>query len=190
MKLKFWLLTGLLLFSRGCDFYSTSLWFFQPDGMKGEMNPLTYFFGVGWNGLILANVIVISLILHAFYQYSYHKTKPQFTTRPKDYMDYGSLLYFNQSGQLYKLMYQCPKNHSVAWQHFGYIVVRVVIILSFLAPAHNLLQYYNVATYDLVLDAIHLVMRPLLLMALFGIALLVYFQIRILKKEFAKLPPQ
>ena len=38
MKVKFILLTFLLLFARGCDFYSTSLWFFQKDGIKDERN--------------------------------------------------------------------------------------------------------------------------------------------------------
>jgi hypothetical protein len=46
MKLKFFLLTFLLLFSRGCDFYSTSLWFF--DNPTGEQNPLYQF--LAWAG--------------------------------------------------------------------------------------------------------------------------------------------
>ncbi|MBK8747870.1 MAG: hypothetical protein IPM04_08350 [Saprospiraceae bacterium] len=45
MKIKFFLLTFLVLFSRGCDFYSTSLWFF--DNPTGETNPLYRYFGVG-----------------------------------------------------------------------------------------------------------------------------------------------
>ena len=77
MKLKFLTITFLLIFARGCDFYSTSLWFFEPGGMEGETNPLTSIFGVGWNGLIIANVIVIVPIIacYFFYEFSYRPKK-------------------------------------------------------------------------------------------------------------------
>ncbi len=61
MKLKFFILTFFLLFARGCDFYSTRLWFF--DDPTGEQNPLYRFFGTGWTGLIIVNLIIVGLIL-------------------------------------------------------------------------------------------------------------------------------
>ena len=73
MKLKFFLLTFLLLFVRGCDFYSTSLWFF--DNPSGEQNPLYKIFGVGWTGLIIANIVIVGLIIYAFYYYSFRYTR-------------------------------------------------------------------------------------------------------------------
>ena len=35
-KLKFLSVMFLLLFARGCDFYSTSLWIFQEGGLEHE----------------------------------------------------------------------------------------------------------------------------------------------------------
>ena len=63
----------LLLFARGCDFYSTSLWIFQEGGLEHETNPLTQIFGVGWNGLVMVNVIVITLISYCFYIYTFSR---------------------------------------------------------------------------------------------------------------------
>ncbi len=59
MKLKFFTLTFLMLCARGCDFYSTSLWFF--DNPSGKTNPLYKFFGAGWTVLIDTNIIVVGL---------------------------------------------------------------------------------------------------------------------------------
>ena len=70
-KIKFLSVMFLLLFARGCDFYSTSLWIFQEGGLEHETNPLTQIFGVGWNGLVMVNVIVITLISYCFYIYTF-----------------------------------------------------------------------------------------------------------------------
>ncbi|MBK9643389.1 MAG: hypothetical protein IPO72_19450 [Saprospiraceae bacterium] len=95
MKLKFFLLTFLLVFARGCDFYSTSLWFF--DNPTGEQNPLYKFFGIGWTGLIAVNVIVVGLIIYAFYFYSF-KYKSTRQTSSNNLPDFVSELYFNEKG--------------------------------------------------------------------------------------------
>ena len=84
MKLKFFLLTFLLLFARGCDFYSTSLWFFQPDGPSGETNPLVRIFGFGFTGLVVTNIIIVGLMIYAFYYYSFKYTTPKVPTKPLD----------------------------------------------------------------------------------------------------------
>ena len=83
MKLKFFILTFLLLFARGCDFYSTSLWFF--DNPTGEQNLLYRFFNFGWSGLIISNIIIVSAIIYAFYYYTfkYKKAKTKIITNIK-----------------------------------------------------------------------------------------------------------
>ena len=101
MKLKFIVLTFLLLFARGCDFYSTSLWFF--DNPTGETNPLTSILGFGWYGLLASNAIIIGLIIYAFYYYSFrYKIKKTNTTSTK-LTDYVSELYFNEKGKYERL---------------------------------------------------------------------------------------
>ena len=145
MKLKFFMLTFLLLFARGCDFYSTSLWFF--DNPTGEQNPLYKFFGVGWTGLIISNIIIVGLIIYAFYFYSFkYKTIRQ--TSSNNLIDFVSELYFNEKGRFYQIFYKTPKNKSTFIAHTGYVMVRVAIVGSFLATFHNICQYYNVTFYN------------------------------------------
>lgn len=159
MKLKFILFVFLLLFARGCDFYSTSLWIFEPDGLQSETNPLTRFFGIGWNGLIVANVIVISIVILAFYFYSFrYKTARLKPDSGSNYREYASLLYYKKKGQLYQLFYRLPSNKKAMIAHSGYVLVRVIIFASLLATIHNLGQYYQLSFY---VSFRNLVGRPL-----------------------------
>lgn len=181
MKPKFFLLTIILLFSRGCDFYSTGLWFF--DNPTGETNPLYRFFGVGWTGLVIANALIIGLIIYAFYFYSF-KYKPKQQTTSKNLTDFVSELYFNEKGRFYHVFYKAPKNKAVLLAHTGYVLVRVVIVGSFLAAFHNLCQYYNVAFYNTFRE---IVGRPLYV--IYGIMLLsmFYFPFRLWRREFRQI---
>jgi hypothetical protein len=178
MKLKFFILTTLLLFARGCDFYSTSLWFF--DNPIGETNPLYRFFGVGWTGLIISNVIIVGLIIYAFYFYSFkYKTTRQ--TSSKNLTDFVSELYFNEPGRFFQIFYKTPKNKSTLLAHTGYILVRVVIVASFLATFHNICQYYNVAFYNTFRE---LVGRPLFVIYGLILFMFMYFSYRLWRKEY------
>jgi hypothetical protein len=178
MKLKFFLLTFILLFARGCDFYSTSLWFF--DNPTGETNPLYRFFGVGWTGLIITNVIIVGLIIYAFYFYSF-KYKSTRQTSSNNLTDFISELYFNEKGRFFQIFYKTPKNKSTLLAHTGYVLVRVVIVASFLATFHNICQYYNVTFYNTFRE---MVGRPLYV--IYGLILFtfMYFSYRLWRKEY------
>ena len=179
MKTKFFLLTFLLLFARGCDFYSTSLWFF--DNPSGETNPLTSILGFGWTGLLVSNGIIIGLILFAFYFYSF-RYKPSYPFAvPSKFTDFVSLLYFNQKGRLLDVFYKVPKNKKMLLAHTGYVLVRVVIFGSFLATFHNLCQFYNVFFYNSFRE---LVGRPLFVIYGLMLSSLFYFSYRIWHKEY------
>ncbi|MBP6183943.1 MAG: hypothetical protein KA479_03320 [Saprospiraceae bacterium] len=181
MKLKFYFLTFMLLFSRGCDFYSTSLWFFQPNGMAGEMNPLTRYLGVGWNGLVITNAILIGLIIYAFYYFTFRYKPIRLTTIPDNLIDYVSVIYYNEKGRLHLLFYKTPLHKKTFLAHSGYVLVRVVIIASFLATIHNLCQFYNVPVYNTFRE---IVGRPLYVIYGLMIGSMLYFYYRIWKKEF------
>jgi hypothetical protein len=157
MKLKFALFTFLILFARGCDFYSTSLWFF--DNPKGETNPLYRLFGIGWTGLIIANIIIVGLVIFAFYNFYFRYKRPtNLNKEPKDYIELASLQYFNSPDKFYQIFYKIPKNKTVLFAHFGYVLTIVFIIASFLATIHNLCQFYNLNFYNTFRD---IVGRPL-----------------------------
>lgn len=70
-KIKYISVIFLLLFARGCDFYSTSLWIFQEGGLEHKTNPLTQIFGVGRNMLVFVNVIIVALVSYCFYIYMF-----------------------------------------------------------------------------------------------------------------------
>lgn len=178
MKLKFIILTVILLFARGCDFYSTSLWFF--DNPTGETNPLYRFFGVGWTGLIIANIIIVGLIIYAFYFYSFNYKTTRQTSSTK-LTDFVSELYFNEKGRFFDVFYKTPKNKLTLLAHSGYVLTRVVIVGSFLATFHNVCQFYDLTFYNTFRE---IVGRPLYV--IYGLILLsfIYFLFRLWSKEY------
>lgn len=179
MKLKFFILTFLLLFSRGCDFYSTSLWFF--DNPTGEQNPLYRFFGLGWTGLIITNLIIVAFIIYAFYYYSFKYKSAKWKTKANRLTEFVSELYFNEKGRFVEVFYKVPKNKKELLAHSGYILVRVLIFVSFLATIHNLCQYYNVPIYNSFRE---LVVRPLYVIYGLMFLSLFYFTYRVWSKEY------
>lgn len=179
MKFKFFLLTILLLFSRGCDFYSTGLWFF--DDPTGETNPLYQIFGVGWTGLIIINVMVVGLIIYAFYYFTFKYKRTIVHSKPSGLTDFVSELYFFEKGRFKEILYKTPKNKKTILAHMGYISIRVVIFVSFLATFHNLCQFYNVSFYNSFRE---LVGRPLFVIYGLFILSIVYFTYRIWNREY------
>lgn len=178
MKLKFFILTILLLFARGCDFYSTSLWFF--DNPTGETNPLYRFFGVGWTGLIITNIIIVGLIIYAFYFYSFkYKTKGK--TSSNNLTGFVSELYFNEKGRFFQIFYRIPKNKPAFLAHAGYVLVRVGIVASFLATFHNVCQFYNLSFYNSFRE---IVGRPLYIIYGLILASFIYFSYQLWRNEY------
>lgn len=159
MKIKYFFLVFLLLFARGCDFYSTSLWIFQENGLDHETNPLASLFGVGWNGLVLVNVIIIGLVIGLSYYYNF-KYKPtyNFNQTPKNYKEFISLMYYDAPNSFHKVFYGIPGNKRVWMAHSGYILIRVIIFASFLAAFHNICQHYSLEFYNEYRLIVH---RPL-----------------------------
>lgn len=179
MKTKFFLLTSLLLFARGCDFYSTSLWFF--DDPTGETNPLYKLFVVGWTGLIIVNIIIFGLIIYAFYYYSFKYSTPKTNSASNTLTDFVSELYFNENGNFLKVFYRTPKNKKILLAHSGYVFVRVFIFISFIATIHNLCQFYNISFYN---SFRNLVGRPLYVIYGLMLTSVFYFSYRLWQKEF------
>ena len=169
--LKFCLLSSLLLFSRGCDFYSTSLWIFQEGGLEGEMNPLTQLFGVGWNGLIISNAILIALVLFLLSRYYFRHTVPKdLHPTPTNFKEMISLWYFGRPDRFYRVYYYMPLNKPVTQAHAGMILTITIIIGSFLATFHNLCQFYQIPFYGQVREWVG---RPLFV--IYGLIMLSVF---------------
>ncbi len=188
MKVKFILLTLLLLFSRGCDFYSTSLWFFQKDGIKNESNPLTRFFSVGWNGLIIANIIVVGLIIVMLYWFYFRYKRPiKFLQEPKNYKEFASLQFFCEPNKFYQSYYKKPKHLKVAIAYFGFVFTVSVIVASFLATFHNISQFYNFEFYNKYRE---IVKRPLFVIYALYVLTIIFTYHGLLISEYKKYKTQ
>lgn len=179
MKSKFFLLTFLLLFSRGCDFYSTSLWFF--DNPTDEQNLLYRVFGFGWTGLVVSNIILIGLIIYCFYYYTYRYRIGNVVTKPNKLTDYVSERYYGRTGLFFQVFYKTPSNKMTLLGHSGYVLIRVLIVGSILAAIHNLCQFYNVPIYNTFRK---IVGRPLFIIYGLIFLSLIFFQYRLWSKEY------
>jgi hypothetical protein len=179
MRTKFFLLTFLLLFARGCDFYSTSLWFF--DNPTGEQNLLYRLFGLGWTGLIISNILIVGLIIYAFYYYSFIYGKTKIKSTSNNLTDFVSELYFNEKGHFLKVFYRTPKNKKTLLAHTGYVMVRFIIFISFIATIHNLCQFYNISFYN---SFRNIVGRPLFVIYGLMVISFLYFSYRLWQREF------
>lgn len=180
MKAKFLLLSFLLLFARGCDFYSTTLWYF--DNPSHETNPLSSILGFGWKGLVVANLIIVSLILFAHYYYSFKHSIVIPSYQPKNLTEYISEIYYNQKNKFYQVFYKFPINKRILIAHNGYVLIRAAIIGSFLAAIHNLCLFYNVPIYDAYNK---MVGWPEYVVYFLIVLSIIYFTHRIWKKEYS-----
>ncbi len=184
MKLRFIVLTLLLLLTRGVDFYSTSLWYFRENGRHDEMNPLASLLGAGWNTLVLVNAALVGLIIFCYYHYCF-KYRPELSTdrRPRNFREYASLLYFNQPGKFFQIFYRIPANRSVLYAHMGYVLIHTLIIAGLLAALHNFSQFYGFSFYQGFREWVG---RPLyVIYAVIGLAGLVFYY-SFLAKAFRK----
>lgn len=179
MKVKFAVFSFFLIFFRGCDFYSTSLWFF--DNPADETNPMSMIFGMGWTGFIIFNIVVVSFILYLFYYYSFQYSVNPISELPNKLTEYISKRYYGVTKKFYWIFYKIPKNKSAFFGHLGYTIIRVVIIASILATIHNLCQFYHIPIYNTFREIVN---RPLYF--IYGLIIIstIYFLYRIWSKEF------
>lgn len=182
--LKYISVIFLMLFARGCDFYSTSLWIFQENGIADETNPLTQIFGVGWTGLVLVNIIILVIVSYCYYIYIFkYKVHKNLKIKPETFTDYASVLYYENKNQLWKLLYKVPTNKKAAIAHTGYIAIWAIIFASFMAMTHNLLQFYDNKYYDVYLETIK---YPRVIFYTIMLSPLLFLSIKLYKREFAK----
>jgi hypothetical protein len=103
------------------------------------------------------------------------------SAKPNNLMDYVSERYYGKAGLFFQIFYKTPGNKNTLWGHMGYVLIRMVIIGSFLATIHNLCQFYNIPMYNTFRE---IVGRPLYI--IYGLIFLsfIFFQYRLWNKEF------
>ena len=143
--------TILLGALRGLDFYSTSLWFLRPDGYLDETNPLVAWYGIGanWELLWMVNVLLVLLILGAYWFYCFrYRPKFKLNAIPGSPLDLVKWQYFGRSVPTWQLVVRPPKHLWPGLAHLGFVGIRCLAIGSLLAGIHNLGQFYGWEVYS------------------------------------------
>lgn len=124
-----------------------SIWFFlmlsdglltyinTPD-LKREGNPLVAVFGLGWESLFLANILVFGLyIITTYYAFVRYKTV---AIQAKNVFEYISGLLYGRTDKFIWFLYKFPKNRKPYGAILGFalaytmIVGRTVVVLEWL----------------------------------------------------------
>ncbi|WP_116109188.1 hypothetical protein [Lewinella sp. IMCC34191] len=172
----------LLLFMRGCDIYSTSLWFFQTEGYKDETNPLVGL-GMDWNVLLVANVIVVIGVLALYYVHLINRQKvpalPRLQGEYRSTWDFAADLYYGSRKHKYKLLYRLSDDKRIALGHYGVVLLSTIVFASGVATAHNLLSYHRVGFYVDLKGSIN----NLLYLYYLAFALFAFFSYRSILRE-------
>lgn len=150
MWLKYFSVLCLLVFMRGCDFYSTSLWFFQENGAQSESNPLVRHLGLGWNSLVVTNVVMVLVIAVLYYIYLFvhtRKMQQRIMDTNGGLLPFASRLYFGSPGRPWRIMYKFANDKSISLAHAGYALMFTLIFASGVATLHNIFSFYGYEFY-------------------------------------------
>ncbi|MCU0321678.1 MAG: hypothetical protein MUE72_04635, partial [Chitinophagaceae bacterium] len=101
---------------------------------------------------------MVAFIIGSFYYYTFHYRPKLITVLPKSVFEYLSICYYNRPDKFYWTFYKIPTDLKTSFGHFGYAIIRVVIIGGVLATFHNVCQFYDVAFYNTFRE---IVVRPL-----------------------------
>ncbi|MBK9106585.1 MAG: hypothetical protein IPL92_19005 [Saprospiraceae bacterium] len=88
----------------------------------------------------------------------------------------------SKKGKAYQIFYKAPTDKRILIAHLGYVMIRAMIVGSFLATFHNLCQYYQVGFYDTYRD---IVGRPLFVIYGLIVFSVLFFLYRVLRKEYS-----
>lgn len=138
--IKFWILTLLTLIITIVDLLLT---FIGTPDLSKESNPLVYTAGLGWVGLITANIIVITLFISLYY-YSFVRFKPP-VVQCTGFKEFYSIINFNQPDKFVWTLYKIPKN-KLAYSYLlacgGFItavasILRIRVVLEWIGILSN-----------------------------------------------------
>lgn len=135
-KAKFWILITVLLILQLADM---SLTYLNTPDLSMEGNPLVAKFGLGWEALIIANVLSFTLAFLVSY-YSYFKYKTIYTNQTK-FTSYFSQIIYDRPDMFWKGLF--PKHITPYIAGFGFsglyafIAARAVLVFEWIYITFN-----------------------------------------------------
>lgn len=156
--IKFCAVTALLLCVSFLDVLFT--YWGTPD-LAFESNPLVYTMGLGWNALIISNIIMVLVVTGLSY-YSFVKFKPEVLPCSNE-QEYYSMLYFNRPDNFKGALYKLPKGKRL-WRYMlacagetaavCVVVLRLRCVLEWCMVLWNMPAFYE---YSKIIEKISFV---------------------------------
>ncbi len=124
------------------------LTFIHTPRLQYEWNPIVSVFGYSWMGMLIAQILVVSLILTVM---SFYFFKKPLTNLPNDlsFRDYIYYYFHNQkrsTGKKWLKYNRITINRILAYN--GFILMTMAISISYLAIINNLMIIYAVKSYS------------------------------------------
>jgi hypothetical protein len=144
MKREFLFLVSLALMTRLGDLWSTYLY---TPSLQAEKNPLESIFHLGWNGILVANLLITIAVVYCNYYQLHMYTAKIVNVNVRNLKEYISFICFNDTSQFWSFLFKLPKDKSVLFTLFGYAGIRTLIFGGILATLNNLFRFYNIGIY-------------------------------------------
>lgn len=168
----------MLAVTRYADAQTTYL--YTPD-LNLEANPLASYFGLGWTGLIAAQIIGIALIMYALWGYCFKRVEVPLFERSISLKRFISLFHFRDTARFWSLFIKFPTNKHSLRAGIGYIVTYVLICISALVSTSTTMLLLS-SRYREIYGTYQI---PLFLYASVGIFTL-FFTVRFYNQERLK----
>ncbi|MCJ7801675.1 MAG: hypothetical protein MUP82_04880 [Candidatus Marinimicrobia bacterium] len=124
------------------------LTFIHTPRLQYEWNPIVSVFGYSWMGMLITQILVVSLIVAVM---SFYFFKKPLTNLPNDlsFIDYVYYYFHNQkrsTGKKWLKYNRITINRILAYN--GFILLTMAISISYLAIINNLMIIYAVKSYS------------------------------------------
>jgi hypothetical protein len=175
---KFIKLSALLVLTRAADLYTTYL--STPD-LKYEFNPLVSKLGLGWTGLILAQIAFLVFIIYALWVYCFKNVETLSIKEGLSLKEFVSLFYFGNTTSFSKIFYKLPTNKDSLLYSVGYVATYSLIIISIIVSSSTYLlvkndNYKNFYNNNKLWNYLYLL----------GVCLIIYYSIKFFKNELKR----
>lgn len=139
---RYVLVLSVLLLLRAADLVITFI--YTPDfGM--EWNPVVSRFSAAWTGMILTQILILSVIAVLLYFYFTYQRTP--IPAGLSYNDFVYMYFFGKLNKGIKKLFSIPRNWRGVLALNGFVLASVAIWISAFAVAHNSLMMYKPGTY-------------------------------------------
>jgi hypothetical protein len=136
----FALLTVLFLISRVADAAATYM--VTPD-LRHETNPVVSVLGAGWNGILVAQVILSALVIGLIYWDLFLSRLPYPAEHGLEFPEFAQTYYFGRKRILLDFLWRPPSGWRLNLKLAGYALPRVLVVLGFSVAASSIASLHS-----------------------------------------------